>query len=70
VIELLADFFFALEPIEQNRVGIHFRMRNFDRDGAAIANIRAAKNGGHAASGDQAIDAVMIEQIAGLEFAH
>ncbi len=36
----------------------------------AIAQIGAAKNGGHAASGDQAIDAVVIELIAGMEFAH
>src|SRR6202030_758692 len=45
-------------------------MRNLDRDRPAVAHICPAENGCHAASGDQAIDAVMIELIARMEFAH
>ncbi len=70
MIELLADFFFALEPVEKDRVSFHFWMRDLDGDGPAVAQVRPAKNGRHAASGDQAIDAVMIELIAGMEFTH
>ncbi len=70
MIELFADIFFPFEPVEEDRVGFHFRMRNLDRDRPAVAHVRAAENRCHAASGDQAIDAVMIELIAGMEFTH
>ena len=70
VIELLADFLFAMETVEEYRVGFHFRMRNLDGDGSAVAQVRAAKNRRHAAAGDQAFDAVVIELVAGMEFAH
>ena len=62
MIEFFADFLFALEAVEQDRVGFHFLVGNLDRDGAPVARVRAAENRGHAASGDQAIDAVMIER--------
>ena len=70
VIEFLADFFFPVKAVEENRVSFHFRMRNFDRNGPAVAQVRTAKNGGHAASGGQAIDAVVIECVAGMESTH
>ena len=70
VIELLADFLLALEAVKQDRVGFHFLMGNLDRDGAPVARVRPAKNRGHAASGDQGIDAVMVERITGMEVAH
>ena len=70
MIEFFADFFFALEPVEEDRVGFHFLVRNLDGDGPFVAQIGAAENGCHAASGDQAVDAVVIELVAGMEFAH
>jgi hypothetical protein len=70
MIEFLADFFFPLEAVEKNRVRFHFFVGNFDRDFAVIAQIDAAKNGSHAASGGYAVDAVVIEFIAGLESTH
>jgi hypothetical protein len=70
MIELFADVLFAVEAIEQNRVGFHFRVREFDCNRAAVTFVGAAVNRGHAAAGDQALDAVMIEKIAGMEFAH
>ena len=35
MIEFFADFCFAFEAVEQNRVGFHFRVGNLDRDGAS-----------------------------------
>ena len=35
MVKLLADVFFALEAIEEEHVGFHLGMRDFDRDGLA-----------------------------------
>ena len=67
MIELLPDFAFALKAIVEHRIGLHFRMWDFDRDLAAIAQIGGAKDRGHAAAGDQAFNAVMVELVAGMK---
>ena len=70
MVEFLADFLFALEAVEENRVGFHFRVRDFDGDGLPVAHVGGRENGGHAAAGDKAVDAVVIELIAGVESIH
>ena len=67
MVQLLADLAFALETVEQHRIGFHFRMRNLDRHLAAVAHVGGAKNGGHAAAGDQSFDAVVVELLAGMK---
>ena len=67
MVELFADFLFAAKAVEKNRIAFHFRVGDFDGDGAAGAEIGAAKNGGHAAASDHAVDAVMIELFAGTD---
>ncbi len=67
VIELLADFALAMKTVEKHRVGFHLRMRDLDGDLASVAQIGGSKDGGHAAAGDQAFNAVMIELVAGME---
>ena len=34
MVESLADFLFALKAIEEHRIAFHFRVRDFDSDGA------------------------------------
>ena len=70
MVELLADLLLALEAIEENRIAFHFRMRDLDGDGAAVARIGRLIDGGHAAAGDQAFNFVVIEGIAGMEGSH
>ena len=67
MIERLADLLFALEAIEEDGIAFHFGVGDFDGDGAAGAKVGGAKDGGHAAAGDDAVDAVMIELIAGVD---
>ena len=67
MIEGLADFLFAVEAVEEDRIAFHFRVGNFDGDGAAVAEVGGAENGGHAAAGDDAVDAVVIELFAGVD---
>ena len=67
VVQLLADFGLALEAIVKHGIGFHLRMRNLDRDLAAVAHIGGAKNGRHAAAGDKSFNAVVVELIAGME---
>ena len=64
MIELPADLLFALKAVEEERVAFHFGMGNFDGDGASVAQVGAAKDGSHAAAGDEVFDAVMVELIA------
>ena len=67
MIQGLADLFLALKAIKQDRIALHLGMRNLDGDLPAVAQIGAAKDGGHAAAGDKALNAVVIELIAGME---
>ena len=67
MVEFLADLALALETVEQHRIGFHFRMRNLDRDLAAVAHIGGAKDRRHAAAGDQSFDAVVVKLFAGMK---
>src|SRR5579862_4529534 len=68
MIEGLADIFLAVKTVEEDRVAFHFRMGNLDGDCPAGAKVGAAKDRGHAAAGDNAIDAVMIELFSGADW--
>ena len=70
MIHQLADLFLAAETIEQSGIALDFGMRNFDGNGAAVVEIGGAEDGGHAAAGSQAIDAVVIELVAGVKDSH
>ncbi len=67
MVEFLADLGFALKTVVKHGIGLHFRMWNLDRHLAAVAHVRGAKNGCHAAAGHQAFDAVVVELLAGME---
>jgi hypothetical protein len=67
VVEFFADILFAAKTVEKDRIGFHFRVWDFDGDGAARVEIGAALNGGHAAASGQAIDAIVIELFAGAD---
>ena len=70
MVERLADFGFALEAVVEGGIALDFRVGNLYRDLAAVAQISGAKNGCHAAAGDEAFNSVMIELIAGMERVH
>src|SRR5581483_5499051 len=55
---------------EQNDVGLHLGMRNFEGDGASGARVDGAENGGHAAARHQIFDPVVVQHIAGMEGIH
>src|SRR4029077_2856378 len=67
MIDGLANIFFTVKAIEENRVSFHFGMGNFDGDGFARARIRGAKDGSHSAAGDDAVNPVVIELFAGVD---
>src|SRR6266849_774210 len=70
VIEFFADFRLALEALEEYRVRFHLRMRNFDCDLTAGAHIRGTKNGGHPAAGNDRLNTVVVELVAGMYWCH
>ena len=70
VIQLLANFLLAIKAVEENRVALHLGMRNLDGDRATGAQIRAAKDRGHAAACSDAFNLVVIELIARMEWSH
>jgi hypothetical protein len=65
MVEFAADIGFAMEAVEEKGIALEFRVRNLEGDDAPVAQIRGPKNSGHAASGNQAVDAVVVELIAG-----
>ena len=70
MVELGADFLFALEALVENRVALHLGMRNLDGNLAAGEKVGGAEDGGHAAAGHQGVDAVVIELVPGMEGCH
>src|SRR5712692_309133 len=64
MVEFRADIMLALKTLEEYRVAFHFRMRNFDGDRFARTRIRAAKDRGHAAAGNQSFNDVVVELVA------
>ena len=67
MVELLTDLQLALKTVVENRIAFHLGMRDLDGDLLSGAQVGAAKNGGHAAAGGHAVDAVVIELIAGMQ---
>jgi hypothetical protein len=67
MIELLADLFFALEAIVEERIGLDFRMGNFDGYRPAVFEVGGPVDGSHPASSHEIFQAVMIELGAGME---
>jgi len=65
MIEFAADFGLAMEAVEEKWVALQFRMGNLEGYDASVAQVGGAEDGGHAAARDEAIDAVMIELLAG-----
>ena len=65
MVQLFADGCFALEAIEEDRIGFHVGMGNFQRDDAIVAHVGGAKDRCHAAAGDGRFDAVGVDLRAG-----
>jgi hypothetical protein len=57
-----------MKPVEEKRVALHLKMRNFERDGALGAEVYAAENGRHTAGSYEVFNAVMIEKVTGMQF--
>jgi hypothetical protein len=70
VIQLLANLLLAMEAVEENRVALHLGMRNLDGNRVPGAQIRTAKDGGHAAACSDAFNVVVIESVARMEWSH
>ncbi len=62
-----ADVFFALEAVVHDRVALHLRMRDLDGNGGAGVEIGGLEDGGHAAGRDDALDAEVVELVAGMD---
>ena len=54
MIQQLTDLFLTLEAFQQNRVGLHLRMRNFEGDLPAVLLVRGPVQRRHAAVGNHA----------------
>src|SRR6266481_5924070 len=67
MVQLLADLLFAMKPVKQNRVALHFRMRDLDGDLPPCSQICAAENRRHATAGRDGLDTIMVELIARME---
>src|SRR5579884_423675 len=70
MIQLFANFRLALKAFIENRIALHFRVRNLDGNQAARAQVGSAKDGGHAAAGCNAFNAVMVKLVAWMERSH
>ena len=67
MIELLADLLFALEAVEKERIASISGWGILMATDAVVAQVGGAEDGGHAAAGNEAFDAVVVELIAGME---
>ena len=56
-----------LKAVEEDGIGFHVGVGNFEGDGAVVARVGGAENGGHAAARDRRVDAVEIDLAAGLQ---
>ena len=70
MVEGLADFRFAVEAVEKNRVAFHLRVGHFDSDLTAGFKVGGAENGGHAARSHHAFDLIVVELIPRVELLH
>src|SRR5215475_8487239 len=70
MIEFFAYLLLALEAVVEDRIRFHLGVGNLDGDGLARALVNGTKNRGHAATGGNAFNAVMVELIASVEKGH
>ena len=70
MIESCSDLLLALKAIEENRIGLDFRVRHLQRNLLPGASIGSAKDGRHAAAGNQGIYLVMVKLVAGADGCH
>jgi len=61
VLEPFADASFTIEPVREDWIGLHVRMRDLEGDGAVIAHIGGAVDGSHTAAGNGGINPVRID---------
>ena len=67
MVENLADFLLAAKAVRKRRGRFPFRDEDLDRDLAPGFEIGPSKNRRHAASGNEGVDAVMIELVAWMD---
>jgi hypothetical protein len=67
VVERLADGFLTMEAVKENGVHLHFGVRDFYGDLAAVTDVGSAKDRSHAATGDYGFNLVVIELFAGAD---
>ncbi len=66
MVQLPADFLFALEAFGEDLIAFDLRVRKLDDDLAARLDIGGAVYRGYVTAGDDAINAVVIELVAGI----
>ena len=54
----------SLEALEQDGVGLHLGVGDFDRHRAAVAQVCGAEQGSHSAAGRSLVKAVMVQNLA------
>ena len=67
VVQRLPDLFLTMEAVEKHRITFHLRVRDFKGHRPAGARIGSAENGGHAATGSDALYLVVIELFPGVD---
>ncbi len=70
VIEKLANLLFALEALEEHRVGFHLRQRHLDRHVMAVVVVERLVQHRHAAGGNLRFDQVVVEHFSGFKVSH
>jgi hypothetical protein len=70
MVHVLADFLFTAKTVEEERVALHFGMRNLDGDLATVAQVSGAEDGSHAAACDKFIQTVVIELLVDANRSH
>jgi hypothetical protein len=66
VIEAGTYFLFSFEALEEDGIGFHGAVGDFERDLAAVSGVGGAKDGSHSAFSDECFEAVVIELAAWL----
>ena len=66
VIDARADLAFALKAVIECGVAFDLRMRNLDGDRSAGGRVMRAVDRSHAAGGDEMVEHVLVQVIAGL----
>ena len=70
MIQLPADFQFALKTLQKHGVGLNFRKGYFDRDTPARSQFLSSKDYRHAARSHYVLQLVLVELVAGMELSH